>query len=291
MRSALVTIGLPVFNAERTLDLTLASILAQTFEDWRLVVIDDGSTDGSLDVVRRYRDGRIRVLTDGRNKGLSARLNELARLADTEFLARMDADDAMHPERLERQLERLSQGDLDVLGSAAFVFDTEERVYGVRGAGPFDASKAALGPIFLHPTVTGRTAWFRAHPYDSRFDRAEDYELWVRTANGGRFDRLREPLLFYRDAGVPQRRKYLRSMRQTLRVLAHHRGTVGTGAFARMTAKTFVGAAAYAVPFAPLEDALVRRRNAPVTAAQLEAARDALRTIRAFTVPPSLPLT
>ena len=98
-----VTVGLPFFNARRTLEAAIRSVFAQTFPHWELLLVDDGSTDGSLEIARSVRDHRVRVFSDGKNRRLATRLNEIATEARAPLLARMDADDLMHPERLALQ--------------------------------------------------------------------------------------------------------------------------------------------------------------------------------------------
>ena len=88
-----ITIGIPFYNAEAYLADAIRSVFAQTYEDWELILIDDGSTDNSLAIARSVDDPRVRVYSDGKNKKLASRLNELTQLATYEFIARMDADD------------------------------------------------------------------------------------------------------------------------------------------------------------------------------------------------------
>src|SRR5512140_3729418 len=119
MSEPLVTIGLPIYNAGALLRDTLRSVFAQTLTDWELLAFDDGSTDGSGEVLRGLRDPRVRVLSEPENRGLAARLNFIHANARGRYIARMDADDLMHPERLARQVEFLAaRSDVDVVGCA-----------------------------------------------------------------------------------------------------------------------------------------------------------------------------
>ena len=93
MMRPLVSIALTVLNAEKTLAVAIRSICDQTFEDWELIVLDDGSTDSSLSIAGRFGDPRIKVFSDGRNRGIAARLNQAMDLCRGEYFARMDADD------------------------------------------------------------------------------------------------------------------------------------------------------------------------------------------------------
>jgi len=205
MPEPLVTIGLPVFNAAAYVGAALRSMLNQTYQNWELIVVDDGSADRSLDIIGQVQDGRIRVLSDGRNQGLSARLNQTVSLARGEFYVRMDADDIMAPHRLATQIGLLqSDPSCDVVGAAAYIIDEFDRPTGLRSGNPFTES-GFLSVLrrggFIHPTVTGKTAWFQANPYDPTVQRCEDIELWLRTADRSTFRQINEPLLFYREAG------------------------------------------------------------------------------------------
>ena len=123
-----VTIGIPFLNARRYLEDAVRSVFAQTHGDWELLLIDDGSTDGSIAVVRHLDDPRVRVLGDGSNRGLCARLNQIASLAQGTYLARMDADDLMHPERIERQLKFLrANPNVDLIDTATSPWTTSSR--------------------------------------------------------------------------------------------------------------------------------------------------------------------
>ena len=122
----MVTIGLPFYNAEKYLALAIESVLQQTYTDWELLLLDDGSTDNSLSIAQSYaqKDSRIKVISDGKNKNLATRLNELPSLAQGLYLARMDADDMMHPARIERQLAVLeTHPEIDVLGTNAYIIN------------------------------------------------------------------------------------------------------------------------------------------------------------------------
>jgi len=82
-----VTIGLPFYNAEKYLTDAIRAVFAQTHQHWELILIDDGSTDGSLKIAKSVQDPRVRVYSDGKNKKLAARLNEITKLAKYEYIA------------------------------------------------------------------------------------------------------------------------------------------------------------------------------------------------------------
>ena len=220
-----VTIGIPFWNARRYLATAIRSIFAQTHQDWELLLIDDGSTDGSVELVRRLDDPRVRLVADGSHRGLCARLNQIASMARGTYLARMDADDAMHPERIARQLAVLrADPGVDLVDTATVTVDDDLTPLGIRGDRPLDARPEAVlrDGLLIHPTVTGRAEWFRRHPYDPVFVRAEDRELWIRTCATARFARVCEPLFFYREGPVGNLGNYLRTERTVREILRRY---------------------------------------------------------------------
>lgn len=210
-KDILVTIGLPIYNNEKTLIWTLKSIFAQTYDNWELIVVNDGSSDSSMEIVRKIKDSRVRIYEDNQNKGLPHRLNQIVKYAYGKYLARMDADDIMHPKRIEIQLKFLeNHPDIDVVGTNAYVIDYENNILGKRVISQFstDIENIIKRGLFIHPTVMGKTTWFRQNPYDEYFIKAQDFELWCRTCNNSKFALIPLPLLFYRDDQYINLKKY-----------------------------------------------------------------------------------
>jgi glycosyltransferase involved in cell wall biosynthesis len=197
-----LTVGLPFFNADSFLDSAIQSVVSQTFIDWELLLFDDGSTDNSREIAQCWaeKDTRIKVVFDGQKRGLPTCLNQLAHLAKGQYLARMDADDQMLPDRLARQVAFLTKNpSVDVVGSAATLLDTAGQMIGMlRPEFPRTTSEAARHGCFVHPTVMGKTAWFRQNPYNPTLRFAEDHDLWTRTFAKSRFYVLPDVLLKYR---------------------------------------------------------------------------------------------
>lgn len=284
-----VTIGIPFYNNARTLVDSVRSVMAQTYDDWELILADDGSTDGSAEMAASIRHPRIHAVTDGMNRGLSFRLNQIAAAARGEYLTRMDADDLMHPERIARQVEWLDgHPEVDLIDCAAYSFDFSNNVHGVRGMDELiPTPPAILGHSFLfHPCVTGRTEWFRRNQYNEELWRAEDLDLWCRTFRTSSFGRIREPLLFYREAAIPMK-TLKRSCRDVRRIyLSHGPKMVGWARTVRLSAATYVKVGAYDLFTAlGLQSRLVQRRNTPLDEATLTAARAVLDQILAVPVP------
>lgn len=196
-----ITIGIPCYNAEKFLAQSIASIINQTFRDWELIIVDDGSIDQSLSIAKSFKDERIRVITDGTNKGISYRLNQLIEEAHGEFFCRMDADDIMFPERIRIQLKYLLEHpETDVLGSYAVVIDDDNKILGLRKSTIPDHMNECFKAVpFIHPTVMGKTSWFKKYGYTYDLKGVEDADLWIRSFSDSKFAIIDEPLLFYRD--------------------------------------------------------------------------------------------
>jgi glycosyltransferase involved in cell wall biosynthesis len=214
MSKPAVTVGISFRNPGPYFTLALQSVFAQSFTNWELVLMDDGSTDGSLELSQSLRDSRVRVCSDGHCKGLSVRLNQLVELAAGRYFVRMDADDAMHPDRLLRQVEVLeSSSPSTVVGSAAYSIDKNSNVIGLRPAPGRQRPGFSARHSFHHPTVSAAVSWFRQNPYSERsvYSRAEDAELWCRTTDRASFMSIPDPLLFYREMGTAGFSNYLGS--------------------------------------------------------------------------------
>jgi glycosyltransferase involved in cell wall biosynthesis len=207
----LVSIGMPVFNAKGTLGAAVRSILNQTYQNWELILIDDGSTDGTVRLAREFTDERVRVVEGVINLGLPKRLNEAVLLARGVFFARMDSDDVAYPHRLEREVEYLlSHPDVDVVGTAVIVFRGEGLPIGVRHAQGADHREICVAPQrgfkLPHPTWMGRVSWFRVHPYRVGAIGVEDQDLLLRSHLESCFACLPDILLGYREDRISVRK-------------------------------------------------------------------------------------
>lgn len=205
----MVTIGLPVYNAERWIGEAIESILKQTYGGWELIVTidEEEGRDRTLEIITNYElqitSSKIRVIADGEHRGISYRINQQVAMARGEYFARMDADDVMLPERLALQVKYLQEHpEVDVCGT---------------GAGEW---------TFIHPSVMGRTEWFREHPYRSECDGCEDWDLWTRTRKISTFGFLQEPLIIYRRPEKFDKEKYLLRRRQGRTVIRMNRSNL-----------------------------------------------------------------
>jgi glycosyltransferase involved in cell wall biosynthesis len=222
-----ISIGLPFYNNRRTLLAAVKSVLSQTYQNWELILIDDGSDDGAKHIVEVLinDDPRITLISDGLNLGLIHRLNQIIDLAKGVYIARMDADDMMLPQRLEKQIEAFKANpNVDIVSTAAYTIDENDTPIGVRGTTEITTrtTKDVLTkPFLVHPTILVKTSWYKNNRYDKDFVRAEDYELWCRTFDKTKFYNIKEPLFLYREGNVNVA-NYISSMITVRNVIRKH---------------------------------------------------------------------
>lgn len=225
--SPLLTVAMPIFNAGHHLRLAVLSIVCQSFGDWELLLIDDGSTDNAVQSLSDIQDPRIRVIRDGLNKGLAARLNEAIDMARGRYFARMDQDDVSYPERFARQLALL-QGNpaLDVVAASAITISDENEMTGLL---PCPVSHEAIcarpwqGFCFAHPIWMGNTAWFRKFKYTIPGPYfCEDQELLLRSYGESRFGSVAETLFAYRVREIRNLPRVLKTRGTFFQIQARH---------------------------------------------------------------------
>jgi glycosyltransferase involved in cell wall biosynthesis len=287
--SPLVTVGIPFYNAQQTLADAIRSVFAQTLTDWELILVNDGSADGSLDIAASIADSRVRVVSDGRNLGLSARLNQIARLARGRYLARMDADDLMHRDRLDAQSGFLSRRpEVDVVGSGMFILDESGRLVGKR-LPPMDISARAvlMKGAFAHATIMGKVDWFRGNPYDSAFDGCEDRELWLRSFARSRFANIPECFYYCAEYNSFSLKNYTTRCRRHARAYRKHAPALaGWGMTAALVCRQKFKSAIYTLAVtAGLENRLLSRRSQPLTSDELAGALQVLQLVRSTALP------
>ncbi len=285
-----VTIGIPFFNNEATLADAIRSVYAQTEQDWELILIDDGSTDHSFEIARSVVDSRVRLVRGDANRGLSARLNQIAGMARGRYLARMDADDFMHPERLARQIGVLDERpEVELVGTAMYSLDRADCPRGIRGDTQPDMSPIGVlkhAPL-VHPTIMARTKWFLRNPYNEECQRSEDRELYVRTFSSLKFVQLREPLYFCREERSMRLDKYLKSCREDQAIFRQYgpRFVGWPRTWALCLASVLKAETYRAFTALHAEGWLVRKRNHLVSEEQARQATDVLRRVLETPVP------
>ena len=223
-----VTIAMPVRNAEAYLREALDSLLAQTFEAWELVAIDDGSTDASSAVLHELAAGdpRVRVFRQPEHRGIVAARNRAIAEANpaSEFLAILDADDVALSDRLAAQVEFLdAHPDHALVGGQTLIIDEHSRSLGLRHY-PTDYESICevitrYNPIAQSAVMLRRSVLAQVGGYDPAFPRCQDYDLWLRIAAEHRIANLARPVIRYRISPAQGKRTHLReTLRLTLRL-------------------------------------------------------------------------
>jgi glycosyltransferase involved in cell wall biosynthesis len=197
----LVSVVLPVFNAAEFVEEALESILNQTYKNLQIIIIDDGSTDGSAEIVRKFNDSRIQLHKHPTNQGLISTLNEGFELAQGNYIARMDADDVALATRIEKQVRYMENNPhIGLLGSWTENFGAQ------RGIAKYPVNpeendwQMLYRSSFSHPSAMLRTEVLKQHQlrFDEEFLHAEDYEFATRLSLYTRLSNLPEVLLKYR---------------------------------------------------------------------------------------------
>lgn len=220
-----------VYNGQRYLRAAIDSILQQTFTDFEFLIIDDGSKDASVEIIKSYSDPRIRLLINEKNIGLAASLNTGIDSSAGHYIARMDCDDISLPQRLEKQVAFLeSHTDIGICGSGIEIIGTKSgALVGFFNDDAMIRSSLIFDSGFAHPSVMiSRQLLSEANlRYDETFTHAQDYDLWARAAAYTKFANLPETLVHYRihagsagrKSGAKQRAMADRVRRQQLQHL------------------------------------------------------------------------
>ena len=203
-KKPLVSILMAVYNGEKYLREAIESMLNQTYTNFEFLIINDGSTDKTEEIILSYKDERIRYVKNEQNLKLIASLNKGLDLAIGKYIARMDADDISLPERLEKQVEYLEKNpQIGVLGSWVEIIGKEEPMIIQHKTNFNDIRVELLFHNYLcHPSVIINNLLIKKHNLKyPNFLHAEDYGLWIQVAKYGKIEILPEILLNYREHG------------------------------------------------------------------------------------------
>ena len=200
-----ITVLMPVWNREEYIKESIDSVLNQSFSDFELLIMDDGSKDRTIDIIKTYDDPRIRL--EEREHDFIKNLNEGISLAKGNFIARMDSDDIMHHERLRIQLKRMKANpDIDICGTWIKPFDDEGNYNNHVNIGEYFIEDPILeflrSNFLMHPTVMIRKNILLDNNLKYQdYYRTEDYKLWFEIAKAGcRFFIEPQILLYYRNS-------------------------------------------------------------------------------------------
>ena len=198
--SSKVSVVMPVYNCVTYIKESVDSILAQTFADFELLIIDDQSTDGTYEYLQTLTDIRVQLIRKKQNSGYTVSLNIGLDLAKGEYIARMDGDDICFLNRLKEQVDFLNTYQDIMLCGTWFILSPEKLIR------KFPLNNNQIKTAFLeycaigHPTVMFRNTLFKELrlSYDQTMEPAEDYDLWARILNVGKLANIPEVHLIYR---------------------------------------------------------------------------------------------
>jgi len=200
----LVSVVMPVYNGEKFLRYSIKSILNQTYRNFEFIIIDDGSTDNSLKIIKDYQkiDNRIKIIINKKNLGQSRSLKIGLKIAEGEYYSKMDQDDISDKKRLEKEVEFLEiNKDYIVVGSNLEIIDEKNETIGYRFYPQnYEEIKKLIifKSPFAYPSVMIRLPTLKKIYYDDNFLYCEDYDLWFKLLKYGKGKNLPDFLLKYR---------------------------------------------------------------------------------------------
>jgi glycosyltransferase involved in cell wall biosynthesis len=198
----LISVLMPAYNSEKYIADAIQSILNQTFKNFELIIMNDGSSDKTGEIIDGFNDPRIVKVHLTQNRGLVATRNGLIELARGKYIAYLDNDDIAFPDRLQNQFEFLEQGKADLCSGAYETYNEETGERRKSKERYTDPDLKALITVYCplcNPAVMGRAEIFKKFPYRPGNDHAEDYSLWQEIALAGyTLGNLRQKLITYR---------------------------------------------------------------------------------------------
>ena len=236
-----VSVVMAVRNAEDTLKESLASVLGQTFANFEFIIIDDGSSDRTGDILQQAaaQDSRVNVFTQGQ-RGLTNSLNRAISVAQGRYLARQDSDDLSMPERLERQVRKLDADEgLAAVGTATVIIDKQGKPMGrfptAHGATAVRDGLHALRTTPVHGSMMLRKKHLATvGGYREAFSASQDFDLWLRLTEQFAIDNLSQPLYQWRitpDSVTANRRRLQLQYGGIALAFAHERRRCGTDSY------------------------------------------------------------
>ncbi len=196
-----VSVVINAYNVGKYIHKAIMSVLNQTFSDFELIIVNDASTDNTLDIIKMIKDPRIVVISNKKNRGVSYSLNQGFRIAKGKYIAHMDADDISLPKRIEKQYDYMEKHpDIAICGCNYKCFERDNRVV----VSPEESSRIKVNLLFSSPL--GHSTWFIRKKifedlkikYDERFRTSQDYELMYRIKDKCKLACLQEVLVLYR---------------------------------------------------------------------------------------------
>lgn len=269
----LVSIMMPCFDAESTLRMALASLHAQTYENWEAVVVDDGSTDGTRELLRRFGDPRLRVERFESNRGRGAARQRGLEMARGEFLAFLDADDWLFPDKLATQISLMqAHPEIAVVSGGSVITDAGGDAIGLFHPGLTTGQSFTIGemthpgrPPLSFPPCMVRMRAARGARFNPEFRRSQDSDFLIQAMLGKRYGVSSDLVYAYSQAEAANLEKTLEGYHYRLRCYSQYTGQFPVRARSEMV-KTLARMGAYKVAgWLGAEQLLIHRRWQPIT--------------------------
>jgi glycosyltransferase involved in cell wall biosynthesis len=281
----LVSVLMPLFNAAETLPFALASLQAQTCENWECIMVDDGSTDDPATVVESVRDARIRFHRLDRNRGRGYARQHALEIARGSYISFLDGDDWIYPTKLREQVELLStQPNIAIVSTGMAISNQNGELTGIRntelGKSEMNVSLSHLGmpPLAFAPSMM-RADLAKETGFDTSFPISEDVDFLLRALLGKRYAVLPFPLYVYREQGSASINKVSAALNYCCRMFMKQfdryplRCTIEIG---KARGKQMIYHAAAAVG---LWEEIIARRSRPPSAAERQQYQDAWKLV------------
>jgi glycosyltransferase involved in cell wall biosynthesis len=261
----MITILLPFYNSKLTIRNCILSILNQSYSDYKVYLLDDGSDDEYFAEISDLLDDRFTLFKNAINMGLIKSLNFLVSKVETEFVARMDSDDIMHPNRLEKQFKFMSSNNsIDVLDTLMVSFDERYNLHGIvrySDLSSIDFKSTIFSTPLSHATIMARSKWMKKNLYNNDFYRAEDHELFSRTFRISNFARLYEPLYFVRSHSI-NIVNYIAALKTQRKIIRINRENLATTEYFKFISRNYFKVILYKIfGFFEKQHILVKTRN------------------------------
>jgi glycosyltransferase involved in cell wall biosynthesis len=282
----LVSVVMPVFNAADTLRFALASLQAQTYENWECIVVDDGSTDSSAAVIRDMRDARIQCHRLGRNRGRGYARQYALDMARGTYLTFVDGDDWICPGKFRQQVDLLSaQPDIAIVSTAMAITNQNGELTGIRASAVSKltvnpvADRLGMPPFAFAPSMMS-TDLAKKTGFDSAFPIAEDVDFLLRASLGRRCAVLPEALYVYREQGSTTLSKVSPALSYCCRMFMKHLDRHPVSCAIEIAKARGKQAVYHAADALGLWEQVIARRSRLPSAVERQQYQDAWKTVR-----------
>ena len=197
-----LTILMSVYNDDDYIEQCISSVLESTYENFIFLIINDGSSDETESIIKKFNDNRIKYLYK-KNSGLIDSLNLGLSIINTKYIMRLDGDDFISPNKIYEQINFLERKpNIDLVGTDAFIINNENEIIGKTNL-PKTHFKITtclkkIKPSLIHPSIMFRTDIIKNFFYSKDYIHAEDYELFCRLSAKNKFFNIKKPLMFLR---------------------------------------------------------------------------------------------